>query len=108
MSLSLIFLCKPLTITSNVQDFLTANKSVCKALGANSMGVNVVAFYTGRGYAGMDDCCRTRKDETMDFFRFDIPDDKPLYGAFSRPTVEALESFTPKHPIYNILGPPPA
>ena len=108
MSLSLIFLCKPLTVTSNVQDFLAANKSVCKALGENAMGVNIVAFYTGRGYAAMDDFCRTLKDETMEFFRFDIPDDKPLYGAFSSRTVEALESFTPKHPVYNILGPPPA
>ena len=103
-SLSLVVLCKHLSPDANPEltAFARVNAAVCKLIGES-----VYAFDREKGYAAMDRLCQLLKKEYREFLRFDIDEDRALYGSFTPETVKALQSFNPKSEVYNVYEPPP-
>lgn len=103
-SLSLIILCKHLSPEANPElvAFTRANAAVCKLIGDS-----VYAFDREKGYAAMDRLSQLLKSEHGEFLRFDIDEDRALYGSLKPETVKALQALSPKSEVYNIYEPPP-
>ena len=103
-SLSLIILCKhiPAGASQELTAFARVEAAVCKLIGDS-----VYAFDREKGYAAMDRLSQLLKKEYQEFLRFDIDEDRALYGSLKPETVKALQSFSPKSEVYNIYEPPP-
>ena len=104
-SISLIILCKhiPAGASQELTAFARVEAAVCKLIGDS-----VYAFDREKGYAAMDRLSQLLKKDYQEFLRFDIDEDRALYGSLKPETVKALQSFSPKSEVYSIYEPPPA